>query len=83
MHVLLIKQPRKPLRVVVVEKNRLDYARDIQSTMQVLKPKWKCDLLKAEKIGSSDAIPASIVTQAVVNPLSPTDPLEEAILSLL
>jgi formylmethanofuran dehydrogenase subunit E-like metal-binding protein len=69
MHVMIVKEPRKPPKAVVIEKNTLQQARDIISTMEVMKPKWKCELIKAEKLQATDAFPTSVVKQAAIEPL--------------
>ena len=34
-----------------------------------MKPKWKCELIKAEKLQATDAFPTSVVKQAAIEPL--------------
>lgn len=84
MHVMIIKQPRKPAKAMVVEKHNIQHAKDIQSTMQVMNPKWKCELLEATKLSASDAIPVPVVRQVVTyGPLYPADEEEGDVLKAL
>jgi hypothetical protein len=80
---MIVKQPRKPVWAVVVEKNRLQYAKDLHSTMQVMRPSWRCELIEAQKLGSGKhAFPESVVIQAVMEPLHPVEDVEDIIKTL-
>lgn len=70
-HVLLVKQPRKKQQVTIVKKSNLQYAKDLVSTMRVMRPKWKCELLGAANFGNGDSgIPEDVVRQAAIKPLN-------------
>jgi len=86
MHVLYVKPPRKPKMALIVEKKSYKFANDIISTMAVMKPTWKCELVKAEKFpGNEGIIPLEVMKQAIIKPLVPFDreSFAEAILSAL
>ena len=54
--------------------------------MAVMKPTWKCELVKAEKFpGNEGIIPLEVMKQAIIKPLVPFDreSFAEAILSAL
>ncbi len=83
MHVMIVKQPRKPAWAVVVEKNRLQHAKDLHSTMQVMRPSWRCELIEAQKLGSSKhAFPEEVILQAVMDPLHPLEEGDDIINTL-
>ena len=67
-HVLIVKQPRKKQRVVIIKKNKLQFAHDLISTMAVMRPKWKCELIEVSN--EDDAgIPVEVTKQAIIQPL--------------
>jgi|TARA_B100001094_G_C18170672_1_gene794912 hypothetical protein len=72
MHVLYIKPPRKPKKALIVGKKDYQIACDIVSTMNVMKPKWKCEIVEAKKFGEgNDIIPLDVLMQAIIGPPSP------------
>ncbi len=70
-YVLLVKQPRKKQQVTIVKKSNLQNAKDLVSTMRVMRPKWKCELLEAGNYSNGDCgIPEDVARQAAIQPLN-------------
>ena len=68
MHVLYVKPPRRPKKALIVDKKSYQFACDIVSTMNVMKPKWKCEIVKAKKFPGDDIIPLDVIKQAAIGP---------------
>ena len=88
--ILFVKPPRKPKVAYLVEKSRTQYALDLISTMKVMYPKWKLELIEIEKFDNL-CIPRDAHIRALTDPLepAPANPeqerkaLKEAILSMI
>ena len=82
MKIIMLKKPKKPTQYIVVDKkSEYRWAEDLVSTTNVLRPSWKCVII--ENTSMSDVFPASIVQQAVVEPLKPVKTEESDILKAL
>lgn len=82
MKIIMLKKPKKPAQYIVVDKkSEYRWAEDVVSTTNVLRPNWKCVII--ENTSMSDGFPASIIHQAVVEPLKPVKTEESDILKAL
>ena len=82
MKIIMLKKPKKPAQYIVVDKkSEYRWAEDLVSTTNVLRPSWKCVII--ENTSMSDVFHASIVQQAVVEPLRPVKTEESDILKAL
>lgn len=67
MKIIMLKKPKKPTQYIVVDKKSEKWAEDLVSTTNVLKPNWKCEMIESTAI--EDGFPASVMHQAIVEPL--------------